>query len=66
MMKLRKRIRLHLTTGRSVDGVLVSRRSKVFELADASVEVDGKLVNLTERVFVPRERVEFAQSVSAS
>lgn len=66
MMKLRKRIRLHLTTGRSVDGVLVSRRSKVFELADASVEIDGKLVNLTERVFVPRERVEFAQSVSAS
>lgn len=65
-MKLRKRIRLHLTTGRSVDGVLVSRRSKVFELADASVEIDGKLVNLTERVFVPRERVEFAQSVSAS
>lgn len=61
-MRTRTRIRLHLDTGRSIDGVLLARRGDVYELADARIEVDGKLVNVDERVFVPKRRVEFAQA----
>lgn len=65
MMKIRRRYRFHLTTGRSVEGVLV-KRGRVIELADPRVEINGKLVSLTDRVFLPAERVEFAQSVTSS
>lgn len=60
-MRLRQRIRIHLDTGRTIDGVLMRRRRNVLELADASVEIDGKLVPVDECVLVPRARIEFAQ-----
>lgn len=60
-MRLRQRIRIHLDTGRTIDGVLMRRRKDVLELADASVEIDGKLVPVDDRVLVPRARIEFAQ-----
>lgn len=60
-MRLRQRIRIHLDTGRTIDGVLMRRRRDVLELADASVEIDGKLVPVDDRVLVPRARIEFAQ-----
>lgn len=65
-VKIRSRIRLHLTTGRSIEGVLLARRGGVLELGDARIEIDGKLVRVDERVFVPKERVEFAQAGGAA
>lgn len=65
-MKTRQRIRLHLTTGRTVEGVLLSTRRKLITLGDVRIEVDGKMVATPlEQLYVPRERVEFAQSVAA-
>lgn len=60
-VKIRARIRLHLVTGRSIDGVLMSKRGAVYELADTRIETDGKLQPVDGRVFVPKDRVEFAQ-----
>lgn len=65
-MRKRTRIRLHLDTGRSIDGVLLSRRGEVYELADVRVEIDGRLQGIDERVFVPKVRVEFAQGGGGS
>lgn len=68
VMNVRKRIRLHLTTGRTIDGVLihVSRRDQAYELADVRVEIDGQLQPVDGRVFVPKNRVEFAQAGGAA
>lgn len=65
-MKKRRRIRLHLDTGRSIDGVLISRRGDVLELADVRLELDGKLQPVDGSVFVPKYRVEFAQAGGVS
>lgn len=66
LMKTRQRIRLHLTTGRTVEGVILSTRRKLVTLGDVRIEVDGKMVPTPlEHLYVPRERIEFAQSVVA-
>ena len=64
-MKIRKRIRLHLDTGRTIDGVLIAKRGDVLELGDARIEIDGKLQPIDERIYVPKHRVEFAQRGTA-
>lgn len=61
-MRKRNRIRLHLDTGRTIDGVLLNRRGGVFQLADVRLEIDGKLQPVDGNVFVPKHRVEFAQA----
>lgn len=65
-MRTRQRIRLHLDTGRSIDGILLAKRGDMYELGDVRLELDGKLQPIDERVFVPKHRVEFAQRGSAS
>jgi hypothetical protein len=61
-MRKRTRIRLHLDTGRTIDGVLLRKRGRVFELADVRLEINGKLQPVDGTVFVPKDRVEFAQA----
>lgn len=62
-MKLRERVRLHLKTKRTIDGVLLSKRRGVYTLGDARVEDEhGKLQLAAGTVFVDRAGVEFAQT----
>jgi len=61
-MRKRTRIRLHLDTGRTIDGVLLRKHGRVFELADVRLEINGKLQPVDGTVFVPKDRVEFAQA----
>lgn len=62
-MKLRERVRLHLKTKRTIEGVLLSKRRRVFTLGDARVEDEhGKLQPAAGMVFVDRADVEFAQT----
>jgi len=66
-MKVRERVRLHLKTKRTIDGVLVSKRGGVYALRDAFVESeDGKLIPAPGSVFVDRCDVEFVQQGWAS
>lgn len=61
-MRIRKRIRLHLDTGRTIDGVLLTKRGETIELGDARIEIDGKLQPVDDRVYIPKARIEFAQA----
>lgn len=62
-MKLRERVRLHLKTKRTIDGVLLSKRRGVYTLGDARVEDEhGKLQSAAGTVYVDRSGVEFAQT----
>ena len=66
-MKVRERVRLHLKTKRTIDGVLLSKRRGVYALGDARVEDDhGKLQSAAGTVFVDRCEVAFAQTGWAS
>jgi hypothetical protein len=61
-MRKNDRVRLHLKSHRTIDGVLLRRRRGMFELGDARVEDEhGKLQPASGRVFVPACDVEFAQ-----
>lgn len=60
-MKIRERIRLHLDSGRSIDGVLLGKRGSIYTLADARIEIDGSFQQVAGAVYVPKDRVEFAQ-----
>ncbi len=64
-MKLRARIRLHLDTGRTLEGVLISKRGESITLADVRVEIDGALQPVDGDVYIPKHRVEFAQRGAA-
>jgi hypothetical protein len=60
--KLKKTsVALHTISGRSFEGVLISERGQYYELRNASVEVDGKLVPADGAVLVPKKIVEFIQ-----
>lgn len=62
-MKLCERVRLHLKTKRTIDGVLLSKRRGVYTLGDARVEDEhGKLQPAAGTVSVDRANVEFAQT----
>jgi hypothetical protein len=62
-MKRNERVRLHLTTKRTIDGVLLSNRRGVITLGDALVEDEnGKMQRAAGLVLVDRARVEFAQT----
>lgn len=62
-MRVRDRVRLHLKTKRTLEGVLLSKRRGVYELADVRVEDEhGKLHKAAGTVFVDRSDVEFAQT----
>jgi hypothetical protein len=66
-MKVRERVRLHLKTKRTIDGVLLSKRRGVYALRDAFVEnEDGKLVTAPGTLYVDRCDVEFVQQGWAS
>jgi hypothetical protein len=66
-MKVRERVRLHLKTKRTLEGVLLSKRRGVYELGDCRVEDEhGKLQKAAGVVFVDRVDVEFAQGGWAS
>lgn len=61
-MKVRGRVRLHLKTKRTIDGVLLSKRRGVFVLGDARVEGDDHQMRAASgRLFVDRCDVEFVQ-----
>ncbi len=59
-LPVRQRLRVHLDTGRSVEGVLMTRRGPYVRLDSAQVEVGGKLVE-SGSVMIPLARVEFVQ-----
>ncbi len=62
-MKVRERVRLHLKTKRTIDGVLLSKRGGVYTLGDARVEDEhGKLQPAAGTLHVDRAGVEFAQT----
>ena len=62
-MKVRERVRLHLKTKRTIDGVLLSKRGGVYTLGDARVEDEhGKLQPAAGTLHVDRADVEFAQT----
>jgi hypothetical protein len=66
-MKVRERVRLHLKTKRTIDGVLLSKRGGVYALGDARVEDEhGKLNAAAGVLFIDRCDVEFAQTGWAS
>ena len=66
-MKVRERVRLHLKTKRTIDGVLLSKRRGVYTLGDARVEDEhGKLQPASGVIHVDRIDVEFAQTGWAS
>lgn len=59
-LPVRQRLRIHLDTGRSIEGVLMTRRGPYVRLDAAQVEVSGKLVE-SGSVMIPLARVEFVQ-----
>lgn len=59
--KRKHNVSVHLTTGRTVDGVLVSTRGDYLELRKAGIEVDGKMVPADGVLLLPKKRVEFVQ-----
>lgn len=59
-LPVRQRLRVHLDTGRSIEGVLMTRRGPYVRLDSAQVEVSGKLVD-SGSVMIPLARVEFVQ-----
>lgn len=59
-LPVRQRLRVHLDTGRSIEGVLMTRRGPYVRLDSAQVEVSGKLVD-SGSVMIPLDRVEFVQ-----
>lgn len=65
-MRIRGRVRLHLITKRTVEGVVLKRPRwgrGCWVLGDARVENDhGELVAAAGRVFVDAARVEYAQT----
>lgn len=66
-MKVCERVRLHLKTKRTIDGVLLSKRRGVYTLSDAFVEnEDGKLMPAQGKLYIDRIDVEFAQQGWAS
>jgi hypothetical protein len=62
-LPVRQRLRIHLDTGRSIEGVLLSRRGPWLKLAESRVESKGELVDSPEPVVVPLARIEFVQVV---
>jgi hypothetical protein len=64
MSLIRDRIRFHLDTGLSVEGVVLRRRRGWFELGGAQVERRGEMVGVPEPVLIPRSRVVFAERVA--
>ena len=66
-MKLRDRVRLHLKSKRTIDGVLLSKRRGVYSLGDARVEDEsGSLKPAAGVLYVDRCDVEFSQTGYAS
>jgi hypothetical protein len=62
-MKARSRVRLHLKTKRTLEGVLLSKRRGVYSLGDCRVEDEhNKMQPARGTVYVDRTDVEFAQT----
>ena len=59
--KRKQNVSVHLTTGRTFEGVLMSERGDYLELRNAGVEVEGKMIPADGVVLLPKERVEFVQ-----
>lgn len=59
--KTKQHVSVHLTTGRTVEGVLISTRGDYLELRNAGIEVDGKIVPADGVLLLPKKRVEFVQ-----
>lgn len=57
----RQQVSIHLDTGRTIEGVLVSRRGKFIALRQAQAEHDGALKPADGVVLIPRARIEFVQ-----
>ena len=64
MSLIRDRIRFHLDTGLSIEGVVVKRRWGWFELGGVRVEHRGEMVDVPESALIPRKRIAWAERVS--
>lgn len=62
-MKVRERVRLHLKTKRTIEGVLLSKRRGVLTLGDCRVEDEHNAMQAaTGMLFIQRSDVEFVQT----
>jgi hypothetical protein len=64
-LPIRKRLQVHTDAGRTIEGVLTSRRGGVLRLEAARLEVDGRFVDVDGVQFVPVGRVLFVTEVAS-
>lgn len=65
MVTTKRRVRIHLTDGKSIDGLLVGNR-KWLKLYDAAyVESADRSLAIDGHVLIPREKVLYLQELPA-
>lgn len=62
-LRLKNRVRVHTTAGDTLEGVAIRDRAGWLVLADCSRVGGEGPVKLSGEVWVPRERIRFAQAV---